>query len=849
MKSRSIVFLVLILALALGATSVFAAPAPSGPVTVVWKGNGTTAGQCNTVTNLDPTVQEGQQRWLFILTQPYSSSGSTLTVQFDSPIIGTIDVRYTGGVYQFTVYTVQGATLLSASATNGSKNSVLTVSHCETNMPPLTVTKTASTSLTRTYGWTIDKSVTPDTLDLFVGETGTASYSVAVTKDAGTDSNWYAEGVITVHNNATITTAHVTGVSDAGVTLDCPAFPLDLAPGAEFTCSWSVAPSSGAAFTNTATATTTGLVGGGSGSVLVDFNTAVVTEVDPSITVSDSNGSGWTFDDSGVQTYSKDFTCDSTEGFTYKNTVMIQETLDGDSAAVTVNCYAPTISKSGSGSYNRDLSWDVTKSVDTSVFNLNMGDSATANYLVNVTKNVSEYGFAAGGTITITNPNPSEDFTASIDDPGVALVCGGSLLVPAGSSASCGWSSAPASATPFTNTASFSLFDQSYSASAEVAFTAIVTGDETVNIADTNAKGPQGIVGGSTSYPYSVPFSCGSSGNYPNTVTITGPHTNVSANADVTVWCYSPSVSKDGSGSFTHSVSWSIDKSVTPDSLVMIVGDPAQSANYTVLLTKSVSDSGSASGTIYVTNPNPDKEMNVSIADNLPVVLDCNGFLTVPAGQTATCGWSLTLSGSGSFDNTVTVTLNGYSTSATANIPVSYTASGDETVDLNDSIVGGLGSYGGGATVTYSNSFTCMTAGDSDHLNTATITGPNGTNLSDNASVHVHCSEPVKYWCSPGYWSNHLDIAAKYVDLSTPYSSIGGAPLKNGAPANPTIGDVLTQGPSVFGGPAFNSVANYISAAAFGPKAGTQSDHTVISGSDDYCPLDASGNYNSLWQG
>jgi hypothetical protein len=158
----------------------------------------------------------------------------------------------------------------------------------------------------------------------------------------------------------------------------------------------------------------------------------------------------------------------------------------------------------------------------------------------------------------------------------------------------------------------------------------------------------------------------------------------------------------------------------------------------------------------------------------------------------------------------------------------------NDTVNVTDSWAGSLGSFSASGTSEYDRTFTCDSAGETDYPNTATIVE---TNQSDDANVHVTCQPPpVLYWCSPGYWSNQLDVAATYVDLNTPYSSIGGAPLKNGAPANPTIGNVLSEGPSVYGGEAFNSVANYISGIAFAPNGGTQS-------SGENCPLNAHGEW------
>ena len=109
---------------------------------VTWTGNGTTNGECNNVgpaNDLNPGP--GQEGWLFILTSPFDSSGSDLTFTFSAPgAVSTSPVAGLhkgggGGTYHYAVYTLAGAKLLTASATNGTGNSVLTVSHCEMGGP------------------------------------------------------------------------------------------------------------------------------------------------------------------------------------------------------------------------------------------------------------------------------------------------------------------------------------------------------------------------------------------------------------------------------------------------------------------------------------------------------------------------------------------------------------------------------------------------------------------------------------------------------------------------------------------------------------------------------------------
>jgi hypothetical protein len=99
---------------------------------IVWTGNGTNGGLCSQIFD-DPSVTPGDQVWLFILTSP-SGSSWTLNASFDDgTTVSGVGPSKTVGSIHFEVTTDVGAKLLSASATNGQTNSVLTVSHCTVN--------------------------------------------------------------------------------------------------------------------------------------------------------------------------------------------------------------------------------------------------------------------------------------------------------------------------------------------------------------------------------------------------------------------------------------------------------------------------------------------------------------------------------------------------------------------------------------------------------------------------------------------------------------------------------------------------------------------------------------------
>jgi hypothetical protein len=81
---------------------------------------------------------------------------------------------------------------------------------------------------------------------------------------------------------------------------------------------------------------------------------------------------------------------------------------------------------------------------------------------------------------------------------------------------------------------------------------------------------------------------------------------------------------------------------------------------------------------------------------------------------------------------------------------------------------------------------------------------------------------PLTTWCSPGFWKNNgRDLWTAYHNVK--YSTlVGAAPLGKKAPAgyDPTLLEVIDD-PSVYGGPATNSVADFISNKAFGTPIGS----------------------------
>lgn len=173
------------------------------------------------------------------------------------------------------------------------------------------VKKTANPSFTRTYSWTIDKTSPTTALTLATGQSSSVNYTVTINRDSGTDSNWAVSGEITVKNPDPTNPATIESVTDVlsvdgNAPVQCGVdFPYTLDSGHTLTCSYGVSLDGPNNQINTATATTTGKVGSGSGNADVDFANAVISEVDEEVTVTDDKyGSLGTFTGSGSTSYS-----------------------------------------------------------------------------------------------------------------------------------------------------------------------------------------------------------------------------------------------------------------------------------------------------------------------------------------------------------------------------------------------------------------------------------------------------------------------------------------------------------------------------------------------------------------
>lgn len=317
--------------------------------------------------------------------------------------------------------------------------------------------KTAAGHIKRVWKWSINKSVTPASWNLFNGDSATSQYTVTVTK-TGYEDTTYVSGEVCVTNGGSVATQNLTIYDHIQYKVGSGQFtdlsggsqtitPGELAPGETECYPYKInfTPVAGANYRNVASITITnhsGSLGTPFGpEPKADFSLPATPDevVNGSINVDDTNGSSWQFGDSGSVSYNKTFTCGSDQG-THNNTATIRETGQNDSASVIVNCYALAATKTAATTFDRTYKWNINKEADQSSLTLALNQSFLVNYsvVVNMTGYIDS-NWAATGTITVTNPAPMDaeltqvtdkltgNIPASVDCPSQEVPAGGSL--------------------------------------------------------------------------------------------------------------------------------------------------------------------------------------------------------------------------------------------------------------------------------------------------------------------------------------------------------------------------------------------------------------------------------------
>jgi len=299
--------------------------------------------------------------WIFSTDGGSVDGAPTLTV--DGTPYG--NAYFTGGVWQIvTPGPVPSAAYVSFTVDDpGNGAWILTISHgCTGGLQDkehLTVSKTVETSFDREHFWDITKEVATENeythndlpkIWLYANGTGneTATWTVGVTYEGYTDSNWNVKGTITVENDGGVD-AEITGVTDnlagTGIDVDCGVtFPYILVAGDTLECTYDEDVTGKIEGNNVGTATTT--VDEYSDTQLIEWGDPA-NETNKTITVTDSIEGELgtvTAPDSKTFTYSHDYAFadyPACGDFRYDNTASIEETGQSASASLLVNvqCY------------------------------------------------------------------------------------------------------------------------------------------------------------------------------------------------------------------------------------------------------------------------------------------------------------------------------------------------------------------------------------------------------------------------------------------------------------------------------------------------------------------------------
>jgi hypothetical protein len=382
----------------------------------------------------------------------------------------------------------------------------------------LDVSKTAVPSFVRTYRWTIDKTASPEEVWRFAGETAPITYTVSVDQ-SHVDSDWAVTGAITIANNTPFG-AVVTDVADTltgGLVapVDCGVtFPFDLGAGESLGCTYGRDLPDGSQLLNTASVTTDGIVGGGSGTADVSFGEPTTVHGYGDINVSDTNGKSWAASGDATWTYTENRSCSSepasyTDGryeYTHVNTASIDETGASDDASVKVNCYAPVVSKTAVAEFTRTYQWTISKTSDDLSVTLSAGDANVYDVWYDVTASATyqDGAWYVSGAITVQNPNPQSALTVALadimsGDIAATLDCGGTLTIPAGGSETCGYEADLPDGSNRVNTATATFNDLDFTGTAAVAFgTPTLEVDRCITVSDDLLGGSKDFCFGDT---------------------------------------------------------------------------------------------------------------------------------------------------------------------------------------------------------------------------------------------------------------------------------------------------------------------------------------------------------------
>lgn len=661
------------------------------------------------------------------------------------------------------------------------------------------VSKDVNTSFTRTYTWTVEKTVDPARLDLFEGETAAVTYTIAVVKSDPIDSDFGVSGVISITNPHPTQTATfnvqdvLPGDLVAQVTCGGGGNIITVGAGQTATCTYTASPDGVISGMNVVTATMQTISGARSytGAAAVNFG-APTNVVDDSVYIFDTNpdyDGPFESNESFTTAYPVEYGCIEVnfgEALSFyqqvDNTVTLfsprEVELDSDAASVDLTCHRPAVTKTAQGAYGRTYDWAISKSADPTRLDLFEGETTIVTYTIDVTRTLaSEEDFWVSGVIEIFNPNPQRSLSISVVDQldnGQQLPTTCPTTVAPNTTVTCSYGGSVNGVTAssiVTNTAIITTGAGLAYSSAPVAvdFGQVQPSTLLDSVTITDSQTSQTwVMNDSGAIRYTLPQGCadivfaGDNTIYRDTLVNTASVRELSSrssNATVDLNCYRLAVSKDVNTSFTRQHLWGIEKTVDPATWNAFVGDlPSSTYTVTAFIVGQQDSNWQVEGAITISNPAPMPATVVSVVDALPngasAMVSCADGVTIPANSAATCTYSAQTGGVISGDNVVTATLqtSAGSKQYTGSAPIVFgdpTTELSKTVTVSDDLLGGsLGEFGDGQTKSYAFQFhSCSEVtfeeGENSRTfiidNTATI---DGATVDDSAQVTLTCWKP-----------------------------------------------------------------------------------------------------------
>jgi len=379
----------------------------------------------------------------------------------------------TTGTFCFAAYTVEEGDCGQYAVQMGECYNIFTVDRTSLQIMDLTL----DSNWEETIGWTIDKIAQPAQLDLFQGDQAEVRYTISVDKTVVT-SPAVISGAVTIENNGVPAGFSLT------VTLKKDGTPLDqtvittVSPAGLYPFSFTLAaPVNGTYAVDAVVTITNGTGDSESGTVSLTRETTGF----PAIHVTDGPHS-WPFAEDGSTSYTTLFSCDADEGQKI-NVATIIETGQNAAANVTINCYAPEVSKTADPAFTRTYLWSIRKSGNKQEeevhFLLPVDPDAplpvtTVQYTVVAdTTGYVDSNWQVSGTITVSNPAPIPAVIQNVTDlisgfgaPAVNFAVTFPYTLAPGGTLTGTYSTSLPDAAPRTNTATALLVNHYYALAA-----------------------------------------------------------------------------------------------------------------------------------------------------------------------------------------------------------------------------------------------------------------------------------------------------------------------------------------------------------------------------------------------